>query len=243
MFFLFSGEGETDFGTGRCENLSEGDDYLYGPLTILVDQIICTHLRYQYSIIDSVCCGFVSKSRLVDYFKTLKPIKKPPLPRGELRNSQETKYFRNNARALAAIAKDIATAKDDDVVAILFRDSDRTRSTKRTDWQIKWDSMINGFQDEQFPRGVPMIPKSISESWILCSIYRKTEQNRNCDDLEDKTFGSGEKHQLKIELKNVLNAEPNRVLLNEKAASGEIHFQHINLKSFEEFKNRLEEVI
>lgn len=241
MYFLFSGEGATDLGTGLCENLSEGDDYKHGPLALLVDQII--QEKYNYSIIDSQGCGYVSKARITKHSKTSRSNRKFHAPRGDITDFQGTGEFYHNARALAAIAKKIASEKKDEVVAILFRDSDGTNSSKSTQWQKKFDSMCDGFKSERFSRGVPMIPKPVSEAWILCAIYRMENENRNCDELENRTYGSGSQHALKTELESKLNAQAEPSLLNEKVKTGGIHFRFIDVNSFTEFKDHLKKVI
>ena len=242
MYFLFSSEGPTDLGTGLNDAISEGDQFLHGPLVLLADQIFRDSI-YEYSFVDSQCFGYVSKSRIVEHFKTLKPLKKFRIPQGDLKDSQGTKYFRNNARALGAIAKKIALEKNDDVVAILFRDSDERNSSSSSDWKDKFDSMILGFRDEQFDRGVPMLPKPVSEAWILCAIYRKENPNRSCNDLEDRKYGTGAEHSLKIELTDLPNINNDRDSLNEKVENLEIHYSFINLNSFNAFKTQFEAAI
>jgi len=242
MYFLFSGEGETDLGTGLQKGLCEGDAYLYGPLTLLTDRIVSE--KGKYSLMESQWFGFVSKADLKRRFDNLKPLKKFRFPRGDIKHEQGTKYFRNNARALAAIAQEVAQEKNDEVVAVLFRDSDRKNSSEQADWEKKWDSMLNGFQDERFNRGVPMIPKPVSEAWILCAIYRKENKDKNCGNLENQKRGSDpNRHASKIELENTLGEQPTREQLNHKIQTGKIDTSCINLDSFNRFKQQLEKVI
>ncbi|MDR0611308.1 MAG: hypothetical protein LBG58_14460, partial [Planctomycetaceae bacterium] len=101
----------------------------------------------------------------------------------------------------------------------------------------------NGFIAEDFHYGVPMLPKPVSEAWILCAIYRNGNMNRNCNDLENKKHGDKPNHALKDELEEKLGAPPTRELLNEKILSGEINHNNINLPSFDQFKKRLNEVL
>ena len=243
MYFLFSGEGETDLGVGLHKGLCEGDAYLYGPLTLLTDRIVAEHRGYFYSLIESQYFGFISKTDLIRRFDQMKPLKKFKIPRGEIKYEQGTKYFRNNARALATIAKDIAKEKDDEVVAVLFRDSDGKNSSEQAEWEKKRDSMLNGFLDEDFKRGVPMIPKPVSEAWMLCGLYKQRDPQRNCSELESKSFGTGSQHQLKDKLEEELGEKPNHELLCEKVKSREINFDLADLESYTKFRERLEEVI
>jgi hypothetical protein len=241
MFFLLSGEGETDLGVGLQPERNVEENYLYGPLALFIDEIVFEKLNFHP--IESQTCIYVSKSYLKQYFSRLKPLEKFRFPRGEIKYEQGTKYFRNNARALAAIAKKVADEKNDEVIAILFRDSDPKRSSETEVWEKKRDSMLNGFLDEDFHHGVPMLPKPVSEAWILCAIYRSENPNRNCNNLENRRYGDGTDHALKYELEEQLGKQPTRELLNEKIASGEINPNHINLPSFNQFKERLSTVI
>ena len=80
------------------------------------------------------------------------------------KRGKETRYFFNNARVLAKIATEKEQEKLDDVVAILFRDSDGTASAGRGLWEDKRKSMLDGFAEENHTRGVPMIPRPKSEA-------------------------------------------------------------------------------
>ena len=68
---------------------------------------------------------------------------------------------------MARIAKEREVETKDNVVAVLFRDAD-TATAGRGTWAEKRQSMLDGFAEEGFARGVPMIPKPTSEAWLLC---------------------------------------------------------------------------
>ena len=181
MYFLLSGEGVTDMGV--CKAISpicEGDDYFAGPMALIVESIVMK--MQDYSILGGVC-GYVSEKSLMKRTKVEKA-KRPWRFRGKKR-AVETLYFSENARVLAKIAKEKATELDDEVVAILFRDSDGTASAGRGLWDDKWQSMIDGFDEEEFARGVPMIPKPKSEAWLICAF--KKAAYKNCPALEDRS--------------------------------------------------------
>src|SRR5262249_3960486 len=124
MFLLFSGEGPTDCGvcTGNAL-ICQGEEYLLGPMAMIADQIV--EGRYDQSILDTVRYGCVTKPRLVERAAALKAVKKGPLLPGK-RRARETAYFFQNARVLAQCAKELEVTIQDEVVAILFRDSDGT---------------------------------------------------------------------------------------------------------------------
>ncbi len=141
MYFLFSGEGATDLG--ECADspaTCEGNDYQHGPMTVIVDQIV--EARHGYSLLEAGCCGFVSRGTLVDRASELKAAKKAMRLPGKKR-TRETRYFFNNARVLARIAKEREVARKEDVVAVLFRDAD-TATAGRGRWPEKRQSMSDG---------------------------------------------------------------------------------------------------
>ena len=88
-----------------------------------------------------------------------------------------------------------------------------------------------------------MIPKSVSEAWILCAIYKKREPSQNCDFLEHEERGAGSQHRLKDQLEKELEAQPSREMLNGKVKSKEIDFDFVDINSYIVFKNRLEKAI
>jgi hypothetical protein len=173
MFVLFSGEGPTD--CGQCQSgteTCEGADYDYGPMTSLADQII--EPRWGFSPLDCDLCGYISEQGLSGIADTLKAQRKSLLLRGKKR-AAETGYFYRNARALAVHAKQtVLDRQDDDVIAILFRDSDGTASAGRGLWDTKVKSIRDGFEAEDFARGVPMVPKPKSEAWLICGLKDPT---------------------------------------------------------------------
>src|SRR5262249_725770 len=154
-FFLLSGEGVTDMGTAKAQTpVCEGDDYFVGPMAIIVAKIV--EAKHNYSILDGAC-GLVPEGGITHRANEVKEAKKQlrlPVKKQE----KETRYFFNNARILARFGKEKATALKDEVVAVLFRDSDGTASAGRGEWDDKRESMLDGFEEEGFNTGVPMIP-------------------------------------------------------------------------------------
>ncbi|MDR1483365.1 MAG: hypothetical protein LBT09_00930 [Planctomycetaceae bacterium] len=234
MYLIFSGEGSTDTGTVEFP----------GPMLYLIDQIIEHDKRFSYSILDAQSYEFISRKQLDERVKRLRPLPKERddnnIGLRSKKRFKETGYFYANARILATIALERKSERADLVIAVLFQDSDTTDQQK---WQQKWDSIINGFNAANFSHGVPMLPKPTSEAWILCAIYRSENPNGNCNDLENRKHGDRTNHVLKYELEQKLDAHPTRELLNEKILSGEINHNNINLPSFNQFKERLNEVL
>jgi len=235
MFFLFSGEGATDLGLCAHQGLAcNHDTYEYGPMAVFVDQIV--EKDYSYSILEATCCGFVSKQRLKEKAKELKPPKRPPLFAGKKR-PLETGYFFLNARAMAICAREKEAQINSEVVAVLFRDSDGTASAGRGLWPDKRKSMLDGFAEEGFLRGVPMIPKPKSEAWIICAL--KADPYVGCDPLEDRSGNDRSPNSLKGELERLLGEPATRELLLSKIEDGSIDCHRITMPSFLSFRASL----
>jgi len=238
MYFLFSGEGVTDLGA--CADSAatcEGSDYQHGPMTVIVDQIV--EARHHYSLLDTGCCGFVSRGTLVDRASELKAAKKAMRLPGKKR-AKETRYFFNNARGLARIAKEREGERKDDVVAVLFRDAD-TATAGRGPWSEKRQSMLDGFTEEGFAKGVSMIPKPTSEAWLLCALRENPYQG--CTALEDRSGNPHSPHSLKGELEERLGHPPTREELCDMVTNGRIDHRRIDMPSFNAFRERLEAVL
>ena len=235
MYFLLSGEGPTDMGvcTGGM-TCCEGSRHQQGPMAIIVSQIV--EQRLEFSFMDTRYYGYVSKSELVKRASGFKHQKKSPRLPGK-KKPKETSYFYRNARALALSAKDKEADLHDDVVAVLFRDSDGTASADRGLWQDKWKSIIQGFSDEGFKRGVPMIPKPKSEAWIICSVKKKPYQG--CGALESRSGNDKSPNSLKGELAEILDGPPSRERLCEMVNNGTIDSNRIDMPSFLAFKKAL----
>jgi hypothetical protein len=237
MFFLLSGEGPTDIGRAGTEALiCEGPDFLHGPMALIVAQIVEAQRRYW---ILGGACGFVSEKSLAERAKRLRAVGKGIGLPGKKR-AKETRYFFNNARALAEIAKEKATEVQDEVAAVLFRDSDGTASAGRGEWANKRQSMLDGFAEEGFKKGVPMIPKPKSEAWLICAF--KSQPYQNCEALEERSGNDGSPNSLKRELEVLLGGETDRESLNDRVNS-EFDIGQITMPSFIAFKERLAEVI
>ncbi len=235
MYFLLSGEGPTDIGT--CRNgmtACEGRNHEQGPMTVIVSQIVEHQLGF--SFMETRYFGCVSKRELAERANMLSPQKKTLMLPGKKR-PKEAGYFYKNARALALCAKDKELELDDEVIAVLFRDSDGTASAGRGLWTDKWDSIIRGFRDEEYEKGVPMIPKPKSEAWIICSI--KNNPYLDCGALESRSGNDKSPNSLKGELANILGSPPSREQLCEMVNNGAIDCTRIDMPSFLAFKDAL----
>jgi hypothetical protein len=236
MIFLLSGEGSTDLGVSRSDApLSQGADFAPGPMALLVDQVVDRHWSYSILQTDGAV-RFVSEGRLASDAAQLKAARKSIRLPG-VKVQKETRYFFNNARLLARIARRVEEAEDGEVIAVLFRDSDGTASAGRGLWEDKRTSMLDGFQEESFPRGVPMIPKPKSEAWLICALKKQPYQN--CSPLEDRSGNDNSPNSLKDELAAILGEQANRELLNQRFSETNVRFDRIEMPSFRAFLSLL----
>jgi hypothetical protein len=239
MYFLFSGEGATDLGEGvPGAEIAEGGHFHHGPMAVMADQIV--ENRQGYSPLETGHHGYVSEYELTARAAELKAVKKSVRLPGP-KQPKETRYFFNNARVLARIAKAKATLLKDEVVAVLFRDSDGTASAGRGLWQEKRESMLHGFEEEGFSKGVPMIPKPKSEAWLLCALRKNPYQD--CEALENRSGNDNSPNSLKSELEELLGAAPTREGLRDMVQNRIVDVERLRMPSFDAFRARLEEVI
>lgn len=202
MYFLFSGEGPTDMG--RCSahqsRCRAGNGYQPGPMAKIVCRLVQD--KHQYDPLTRGGVEYVSEKELCQAAKRIKGFGLPGMKRGK-----ETRFFFKNARAMARLAKQEQCKQDDNVVAVLFRDADGTASAGRGDWQDKWQSMMDGFEVEEFDRGVPMIPKPKSEAWLLCA---SKYNYQSCAKLKDRSGNDRSPNSLKNELAEHLDGQTDR---------------------------------
>jgi len=157
------------------------------------------------------------------------------------RRKKETQYFERNARALARAAHALAQEKNDSVVAVLFRDADGTHSSSRGLWENKRDSIVRGFDREGFSTGVPMVPKPKSEAWLLCAVKQNSYQH--CENLENESGNDNAANTLKKQLDEAVGKHLGVEAWVEKVNGGEIDLGKIDMPSFNDFKQRLFNVL
>ena len=227
MHLVLSGEGNSDLGL-FCQYQNE---FIAGSMYFIIDKIIEQKYDFSYYALKAEMITFIPKVELKKFTNKLPPF------RGK-KGLKGTAYFTNNAIALAKIAKEKSIASKDEVIAILFRDSDGTSSTIKGLWEDKVASVEMGFKIEKFDKGVAMIPKPKSEAWLICALKDKLYEN--CHKLEDRSGNDKSLHNLKDELENfgLSNDE-----INEMIQDGRIDIDKIDMPSFEYFKKRLKELL
>ncbi|MGI2029387.1 hypothetical protein [Endozoicomonas acroporae] len=239
MYLLFSGEGPTDMGQSTVANeVCEGDQFQPGPMAWFVDQWV--DRKAYLSHIEHDLCGFIPKPQLVTRAKASASGKSMGL-RGKKHPEHETRYYYNNARAMAQIAKERPEFSNDKVIAVLFRDGDGTQSSGRGEWSAKYQSMMDGFSREGVDTGVPMIPRPKSEAWLLCAVGNNYQ---HCRRLEDESGNDRSQNPLKEQLEQALGEDATRELLVERIRSRGIDIERIiDMPSLNKFKERLDEVL
>jgi hypothetical protein len=222
MHLVLSGEGASDVGSD-LENI--------GPITKLVDRAI--EKRLKYSLIEYQALTLFSKAELATRAKQMKA-----RSRKGKKQPSETRYFYNNARALALLAAELEA---EDRVVILFRDGDGTVTSTRQEWAQKYRSMLDGFAVEGLTTGVPILPKPKSEAWWLCALR---DDYQNCQQLEDESGNDASPNSLKSQIEACLGEPATRLLLNDEIDAGAIDIDRIkDMPSLTAFKDRLQEVL
>ncbi len=236
MIFVVSGEGPSDIGA-CCNGQRQcaGADFRAGPMSIIIDMLVEPIVNY--SLIDAQAMEFVSEQSLSQIAKDF-PM---ALSAGKKRD-YETAYFFKGARALARIARERGEKAQCGTAAVLFRDADGTRATERGLYQKKWDSISGGFIAEDFENGVPMVPKPKSEAWLICAL--KAQPYQNCASLEDSLSGNDNSPNPAQEQLEALLAlmSKNTEDMSALVADNTISATRIDMPSFQQFRQRLEEV-
>jgi hypothetical protein len=234
MILLLSGEGPGDIG--RCAEGAdecEAKDFRAGPMALLIDRLV--EPIWDYSPPGTAAFICVSEGLVSARSKKLRGVALPGLKR-----AKETGYFFKNARAWAQMAKERTTPQSP-VGAVLFRDSDGTRSTGRSLWQDKWNSISQGFETEAFELGVPMVPKPKSEAWLLCAVQQNPYTN--CARFEEISGNDASPNSAKRQLDEALMAmEKQYSDMCNMIQDGTVQATRVVMPSYNRFRERLEQV-
>jgi hypothetical protein len=228
VHLVLSAEGSSDLG-----KLSYGSNaFVPASMYYLIDKIIEKKLGYSFYELTPELITFIPKVELVKIGKKLPPYTSKKIKKGQA-------LFLVNSIALAKVAKKRAKElEDDDVIAILFRDSDGTNSTSKGMWEDKIESIENGFKMEKFTKGIAMIPKPKSEAWLICALKDKPYQQ--CKKLEDRSGNDDSPHNLKDELTGF---DIELDVINEMIQDGRIEIEKIDMPSFRYFETKLKELL
>ncbi len=230
MKFVLSGEGPTDIG--KIDYATRLFDP--GPMAYFIDAIV--REKTGVSPLETHSIGgdvifYIHKKELSDQEinkKAVLPGKKTP---------QGTAYFLKNSRALGYKAKEIASKTCSPTIAVLFKDADPTRS--HNDYEEKWTSIVTGFKQAGFDRGVPMIPRQIMEAWLLDSL---DWQGKSHPDFDTITGGRHSAHPYKEQLSELVG-ETGQHNLVDQVLNSTFDQSRITSDSYKRFKARLEDVL
>ncbi len=154
------------------------------------------------------------------------------------KHGKGTGLFFRNAEIIGSIAKDEQTSTCLPVMAVLFRDADSTRTSKRTEWENKFHSIMDGFESVPFNAGVPMVPRPKSEAWLLCGLNYRS--NAGCDELEEAPGNDNSPKSLKKQLAALMGHDPSAEEQADWIKSGRIDPANISMPSFTAFRDALE---
>lgn len=231
MHFVVSGEGKTDIGMFAYDN----NTFIAGSMYYIVDKII--EKKHDLSYYDHCreLITFIPKADLIEVCKSMKSL-------AGKKTLKETGYFFKNAKGLSQIAKaKCAEKNDEEVIAILFRDSDGTRSCPRDVWQQKVASIEKAFEQEEI-KGVAMVPNPKSEAWLICAI--KENPYLHCTSLEERSGNDDSPDALKKEFSELLSAHKiDYDILNKMIKNNAIDIHAINMPSYNYFVERLEALL
>lgn len=239
MIVVLSGEGRSDLGACRnAQGHCSGDTFAPGPMTVLVDQEIASHLHYSPLECAPATYLYVSETWLSERARERKQHSRKISLTGQKRG-QETGYYHINAWMLGEAAKDFEQQHKDIAIAVLFRDSDGSHTAGASEWSAKWQSMRSGFQRAGLgARGVPMLPKPKSEAWLLCAVANAYQ---HCQKLEALPGNDDSPHSAKMQLQAALGGDAStEAQLNWLADHG---FDHqavaADMPSYQQFKASL----
>lgn len=166
MRLLISGEGPSDIGAcNNAQGVCTDGAFSPGPMAIWLTRLWEALLNYDLLAVPEAVI-YVGEHVLAQDAKQSRGRMQPL--RGKNKQA-ETGLFFSNAKQLGLRAKKLLLDSDAPLMAVLFRDTDGTRSAPGQLWQTKWDSIVNGFEAAEFHFGVPMLPKPKSEAWLLCA--------------------------------------------------------------------------
>jgi hypothetical protein len=172
MIVFASGEGATDIGNSN----------VIGPMRKLIDFKIKEKCNIEYEF------EIISRKDLRYY----KPLRFPG------KNKLKRHHFFDNSYSLSkAIKAKLKGRETELLLVVLFRDSD---TTELKEWKDKYSSIVEGFKAGQCELGIPMLPKTSSEVWLLSSILRshKMENGKILEEIGDRNY-------LKTELERGMN--------------------------------------
>jgi hypothetical protein len=208
MIVFASGEGTTDIGNSDIS----------GPMKNLIDFKIKEKYNSEYKF------EIIPRKDLKNNGTLKLPGKKD-----KTLNVERDNFFKN-VYCLSEIIKNKMKDRESELLLVVFfRDADTTEQKK---WQSKYNSIVDGFKAGQCERGIPMLPRTASEVWLLSSILasHKMKNGKILDEIGNRDY-------LKKELEKEIS--------NEKINDYNFIFSNISNKisSYKQFEDDLNSVI
>lgn len=153
--------------------------------------------------------------------------------RGSKRPYPETK----SVSAFSCCLAKRALSYSSDCGAIYFKDMDfSSNENKEKYYEALIAAMHLGFDSAEFRKGVPMIPKTRSESWMLCVVDKNAARESYYENLpgSDKSPNSGKKI---LAAKLGCSEKENYAKLSDRIENYD--WDNLSAPSFVFFKNRL----
>lgn len=243
MLIVLSGEGPSDLG--QCSNaqgICQQPEFVPGPMATLVDSVLATRLYHSPLTDTPDRYHYVSERGLQDLILRRKQSHGSFAFAGK-KHAQETGYFHVNAWMLGLWTRKLEQQENDSAIAVLFRDSDGSRSTEKGLWSKKHQSMVSGFQRAGLgDRGVPMLPKPKSEAWLLCAIKNNYQ---HCHAMEDLPGNDDAPQPAKAILQETMDGDSSAQAVNDWLASN--GFDHdasaAQMPSYQAFYERLNNAV
>ena len=226
MYFILLGEGPSDLGT---DNSKPGT--FVKVLEKLADEVSSESFDYEI-----VSRGFISLR-----IKQAPSSPRKMLLRGSKRKYGDLIYFQKSAEALGRYA-----AQTNNIGAVFFHDCDFSRSDVSDPdnyYREVIHSITTGFDNVEFRNGVPMIPKTRSECWLLG--YYQTTPYVNCARFENLRGSDKAAHPGKKLLADFLRCDETEIY---RRVDRDIHnelidWSRIDAPSFVFFKSRFQRTV
>lgn len=222
MYFIISGEGSSDVG---CDTENPGP--LMNALKVLAGEVSDQEFRYE----------IISRTKLAEKNHSMKRFRKFMYMRGQKNPSPNQAEFAICAETLAQLAMEYG----EDAGVVLFRDCDFPASVKDTDHYYKEQvkSIERGFSRAQFKNGVPMVPKTRSECWLLCC-YQENPYS-DCARFERLSGSDKSPNSAKKKLAEFFGCSESHIY--EYVSGEDVKWDRIDCPSFLFFKKRFQHVV
>jgi hypothetical protein len=229
--FILCGEGPTDLYYNEI-------DRKQGPLKDCVDRLLDFFWDYRNYL------QFKQVSRTeISLSDKGKPEKKTSIVRGNKNKFPNHHFIVASAKCLAQKAEETAMENDEPHKwgVIYFHDLDaNTNASVDEIYNASMSAMNEGFDSASFPHGVPMIPKTRSESWLLCLL--DSDGGRNAKYFEDLPMSDKSPNSGKKVLAALLNVSENESYSRIEEKRDTFDWTSLQAPSFLVFRDRLKTV-